>query len=202
MCKTCSVEGCENKYYKKGYCSKHYSQVRKHGHILERTRYDPNEIIEYDDYAEIVLYDKQCKEIARAIIDLDDVDKVKQYKWHLDNDGYASSGRNSMKLHKLIMECLDNMTIDHINRNRLDNRKENLRFCTHQQNMMNLSVRIDNSSGVTGVCWHKKSNKWRAQIKLNKKTKHLGYYDNIEDAIQARRQAEIDYFGEFAPTKE
>ena len=51
MCKKCSVEGCENKHYAKGYCSRHYQQYKKYGHILERTIYDANEIIEYGDYA-------------------------------------------------------------------------------------------------------------------------------------------------------
>ena len=81
--RTCKVEGCNNKHHAKGYCKKHYLQMKRHGQILDRTIYDPNEIIEHEDYAEIILYDKQGKETARALIDLDDVDKVKDYKWGL-----------------------------------------------------------------------------------------------------------------------
>ena len=195
--KQCSIDGCSNKHYAKGYCEKHYNQLRKYGHILERTRYDPNEIILYDEYAEIVLYDKHCNEIARALIDIDDIDKVREYKWRLHNDGYVSSSGSSIRLHRLIMDCPDDMVIDHINHDPLDNRKSNLRACTYQQNMMNHSLRANNSSGTTGVCWYKRTNKWKAEIKINNRTIHLGYYEDMNDAIQARKQAEIDYFGEY-----
>lgn len=176
-------------------------QIRRYGYILERTKYDSNEIIEYDDCAEVVIYNKQCEEVARAIIDLDDIDKVKGYKWALSH-GYVVSGKNNIRLHRLIMDCPDDMVVDHENNNPLDNRKDNLRICTQQQNMMNRSIQSNNTSGITGVNWDKSRNKWRVQIALNKKHKTLGFYENIEDAIQVRRQAEIDYFGEFAPTKE
>ena len=201
MCKTCSVEGCENKYYAKGYCLKHYKQIRRYGYILERTHRDLNEIIEYDDYAEIVLYDKNNKEIARAIIDVEDIDSVKKYKWHLSCNGYATNNKIGF-LHRFIKDCPDDMVVDHKNNNPLDNRKDNLRICTQQQNSMNRSIQSNNTSGVVGVGFSESRNKWYAQIKINKKHKTLGYYENIEDAIQARRQAEIDYFGEYAPTKE
>ena len=83
--RTCSVEGCNGKHVGKGYCMKHYKQFRRHGCIPERTKNNPNEIIEYDDYAELVLYDNNSNEVARAIIDLDDIDKVKQYRWTLSS---------------------------------------------------------------------------------------------------------------------
>ena len=201
MCRTCLVAGCNNKYHAKGYCSKHYNQLRKYGNILERTIYDSNEIIEYSDHAEIIICNKQCEEVARAIIDLDDIDRVKDYKWTYSH-GYVVNRKSRMSLHRLIMDCPDDMVVDHWNHNKLDNRRDNLRICTQQENMMNRSIQSNNTSGITGVNWDKSRGKWRAQIMLNKKTKYLGLYENIEDAIQARRQAEIDYFGEYAPTKE
>ena len=70
----CQVAGCNNKHYGKGYCQKHYIQIRQYGKILTRTRKDPNEIIVYDNYAEIVLYDNYGKEINKALIDLDDIE--------------------------------------------------------------------------------------------------------------------------------
>jgi hypothetical protein len=88
--------------------------------------------------------------------------------------------------------------IDHINGLRNDNRIENLRVATRQQNQMNLKTRFDNSSGYTGVYWVKRLNKWFARIQLGYKTKHLGVFESIDDAIAVRKNAEIKYFGEFA----
>lgn len=62
---------------------------------------------------------------------------------------------------------------------------------------MNSRIRNNNKSGTTGVCWDKKANKWISQISKNRKHFFLGYHINIEDAIKARKEAEIKYFGEF-----
>lgn len=200
--KQCSVEGCNNKHYSKGYCSKHYNQYKKYGKILKRTKFDPNEILEHNDYAEIVLYDKNNEEFAKALIDLEDIDKVKEYKWCLNNTGYIHNRKNNIMLHRLIMDCPDDKVVDHINHNPLDNRKENLRICTPQQNNMNRSNRYNNTSGVKGVHWDKEYNKWRCQITINKKTIHLGRFNSIEEAIEVRKQAEIKYFGEYRSNDE
>lgn len=201
--KKCSVEGCNNKHYGKGYCRKHYDQIRRHGKII-KTKFDPNEIIEYEDYAEIILYDKNCNEIARTSIDLDDIDKMKQYKWYLHDDGYAVSDTKNKndRMHRIITDCPKDMFVDHINHNRLDNRKCNLRICTQQQNNINTSKKKTNKSGVIGVHWAKSRKKWCAQIKVNSKTFHLGYFDNIEEAAEVRKQAEIKYFGDYRNKKD
>lgn len=79
--------------------------------------------------------------------------------------------------------------IDHINRIKTDNRFENLREVTLAENAQNHPVRIDNTSGHVGVCWHKTTNKWIAKISINKKAIHLGVYANIADAIKAYNNA-------------
>jgi hypothetical protein len=86
--------------------------------------------------------------------------------------------------------------IDHINRDRADNRIENLREVTNKQNQQNRSTNSDNTSGHTGVSWYKPYSKWRAQIKHNHKVIHLGYFTNIEDAIAARKAAEKLYWAD------
>ena len=83
--------------------------------------------------------------------------------------------------------------IDHINHDSKDNRWVNLRSVTHQENMMNTSIRKDNSSGVTGVYWNKKSNKWRAVIQHEKKKIYLGEFNDKDMAIKHRRLAEKKY---------
>lgn len=195
--KKCTVEGCDNKHLAKGYCSKHYQQMKKCGHILEKTIFNANEIIEYEDYAEIILYNNKGEEVARALIDLEYVDLIKQYKWCLNN-GYVYNYKVG-RLHRFIMNPSDDLVIDHINHNRLDNRMHNLRICTQQQNSINKSKQSNNKSGMTGVCWCKDKNRWKTRIQTNGKIKHLGYYKTKEEAIEARKQAEIEYFGEYAP---
>lgn len=198
MSKKCTVDGCNNKHRCKGYCQKHYRQFKRHGHILERTRFDSNEIIEYEDYAEIVLYDKNDKEVARALIDLEYVDSVKKYKWCF-TQGYAHNDKLG-RLHRFIMNPPDDMVVDHINHNKLDNRCENLRICTQHENCLNKSIQCNNTSGVPGVSWSTREGRWKAQIRVDKKDKFLGYFKTKEEAVEARRQAEIEYFGEYAPT--
>ena len=87
--------------------------------------------------------------------------------------------------------------IDHINRNRSDNKFSNLRLATSEQNNHNTTDRTNNTSGHRGVVWHKKRQKWQAQISINNKHKYLGLFDRIEDAIAAR-QAAVNEFHHFA----
>ena len=91
----------------------------------------------------------------------------------------------------------DDMVVDHINHDKLDNRKDNLRICSTRQNTMNQDVSKNNTSGITGVGWDKSSNKWIAYIKVNYRQITLGRFTNLDDAIQARMDAEIEYFGEY-----
>ena len=83
--------------------------------------------------------------------------------------------------------------IDHINGDKLDNRIKNLRSVTHKENHRNQSMPRNNTSGVCGVSWHKRDKKWVAYIKVNGKTISLGYFSDKNEAIKARKQADIDY---------
>lgn len=77
----------------------------------------------------------------------------------------------------------------------------NLRLVTHRQNMLNRRLQNNNASGHTGVGWHKKAQKWCASITIHKKFIHLGLFDKIEDAIERRRKAEDEHFGEYGPSR-
>jgi hypothetical protein len=140
---------------------------------------------------------------TKFYVDYDNfIHHVMDYRFCRDNNGYVmySSRKDGLchkYLHRIILDCPDNMMIDHIDHNKLNNMKSNLRICTNQQNNMNASKRKDNTSGVIGVCWYKANEKWMARIKLNSKDIHLGYFDSLEDAAQARKEAEIKYFGEY-----
>jgi hypothetical protein len=83
--------------------------------------------------------------------------------------------------------------IDHIDRNRLNNKIANLRLVTASENALNATTRLNTHTGIIGVCYHIGKKKFSAQIKINYKQYHLGYFEKIEDAIAARRKAEIMY---------
>jgi hypothetical protein len=89
--------------------------------------------------------------------------------------------------------------VDHIDRNRFNNRYDNLRWVTRTENNQNKSMQSNNKSGIVGVSLYRRTNKWRASISVNKVSKHLGCFVTKEDAIRARQEAEIQYFGEFRP---
>ena len=93
-------------------------------------------------------------------------------------------------MHRVINNTPDDMQTDHINRNKLDNRKKNLRTVTTQQNQRNTNLSKNNTSGYIGVYLNKRVNKWMAYIWVNYKQIHLGYFKDIEDAIEVRKQAE------------
>lgn len=101
-------------------------------------------------------------------------------------------------LHRLIMEPGYDMEVDHINHNVLDNRRENLRLCTREQNLMNRRKNKKSSSQFKGVSFYRPLNKWKAQIKINHKKIHIGYFENEIDAAKAYNKAAILYFGDFA----
>lgn len=165
--------------------------------MKKRTRYEPNEIILHENYAEILLYNRQGKVTHSAFIDLEDIERVNKYTWGRSANQYVECRELNIYLHRFIMNCPKDMEVDHINHNGLDNRKENLRIVTHKQNKFNNPILSTNTSGVTGVSWSKQKNKWRAYITIDDKQKSLGYYFNKEDAIKARKEAEEKYFGEF-----
>lgn len=137
--------------------------------------------------------------------DLEDYDKIKDYCWYINPYGYVTTlDRNANKriqMHRLIMDVADeNLEVDHKygSNTKNDNRKYNLRIATRSQNGMNKEKMTTNTSGVVGVGWHKARDMWRAYIKINGKSLHLGNFTNFEDAVQCRKEAEEKYFGKWS----
>ena len=115
-----------------------------------------------------------------------------------DKHGYLTvfiQGK-SYKSHRLaylyMKGVFPSSNMDHKNHIRDDNRWENLRTATHQENQKNLKKNIRNKSGVTGVYWNKTDNVWVAEISINGKGKNLGRFKNLTDAGQARKKAELE----------
>jgi len=165
-----------------------------------------NEYILHEEYAEIICLNSKNKENGRLLIDLDDIEKCKEYKWCMSQDRGVSRSkdRKLILIYRLIMgydEIKCGIIIDHINRNKLDNRKSNLRFVTNQQNSFNSSKNDNNKSGIIGVRFDKHRNKWSAELMRDNNWKLKKRYKTKEEAIIARLQAEVKYFGEFAPQR-
>lgn len=135
-----------------------------------------------------------------AIVDDIDFSWLNQWKWYFGNSGYAmrkpwNKGENkAFLMHRVIMNPKNDEQVDHINRNRLDNRRENLRIVTPHQQRFNMSKPKNNTSGYKGVSWSEERKKWVAQIQINGKNVPLGRYIDIAEAINARKEAERRYF--------
>ena len=190
----CNCEWCDKTAKFKGYCEKHYRQIKRLGGV-RRTYWDKNEILMREHHAEIILYDKTNSEKGRAIIDLDDVERCKDYKWHLTEQGYVAttSNKKTLRLHRFIMITPDDMHTDHLNRNKLDNRKENLLICTQSENNKNKGVYSKNTLGKRGVSY--RDGRYYVQIRFEYKNYHLGIFKELNDAIKARENAELKFYG-------
>lgn len=133
-------------------------------------------------------------------IDLEDFDKVKDICWYVNAQGYIAGLYNNkiVLIHRFILNAPDDLLVDHRNHDTTNNRRYNLRLATKAQNNINVKLRTDSSSGVTGVNWNKESNQWVVRISVNNKRIYLGRYNNFDDAVEARKQAEEKYFGEWS----
>lgn len=143
-----------------------------------------------------------------TIVDDDVYEWASKLKWCFNNN-YAVRSSNRIHgkqfqiyLHKEIMNAPKGIQVDHINGDKLDNRKENLRLCTIQENSRNYSLPRHNTSGYKGISWLKRINKWQAQISINNKIVYIGVYFNKEDAAKAYNEAAIKYHGDFAKLNE
>ena len=133
--------------------------------------------------------------------DLEDYDKIKDYCWYINTNGYVCSVScgHQIKMHRLVMGVTDKkIYIDHRFHNKKDNRKYNLRLADTSKNQMNKKIMSNNTSGCTGVYWDARNNKWKAQIVKDGKTYSLGRYVELEDAVKARKDAEEKMFGEWS----
>ena len=139
-----------------------------------------------------------------ALVDDDVYEELNQYKWYAQKSRrtvYASRRTHNKKqttalMHRTILGLSpgDGKITDHRNRDGLDNRLSNLRTVSKSVNGHNHSGYSSNTSGHTGVGWHTRYNKWHAYIVIDCKKIHLGVYDNLRDAIEARRQGELAYW--------
>ena len=125
--------------------------------------------------------------------------------WYVDKGGYLTSSyfyagiRRIVRFHRIVMHAAPDEYVDHKNRKRYDNRKTNLRCCSYAENNQNRGLCSTNTSGVIGVSFDKRRNKWTASITINRKKLFIGRFESKEAAISARLKKEVELFGDFAP---
>jgi hypothetical protein len=144
--------------------------------------------IERDDYYEGVLPSGRS-----FFIDKEDYEFVSTNYWHSlsGKELYLKSTKHGFLHRYLLKDKLnEKLQVDHINRNRLDNRRSNLRIVTQAENLHNKSRYKSNKSGYPGVKWNKRLEKWQAQITRNGVRRHLGVFNTKHEAIVARKLAE------------
>jgi hypothetical protein len=131
------------------------------------------------------------------------VDNHCYYKVILCKDGKTFNKRiHKLVANEFIPNPLNKSCVDHIDNNRLNNNIDNLRFASHSENAMNRQIGNRNTSGFKGLTFHKKSNKWMAQLIINGENKYLGLFETIEEANNARVKKANELFGEFINTCE
>ena len=135
-----------------------------------------------------------------ALVDADDYEWLNQYTWHLCGGGYAARTVRGKQIlmHREIMDAPKGMSVDHIDGNRANNSRANLRVCTQNENMRNQGKRPNATSRFKGVYIYRRTGKWCARIQLNGKPIWLGYFLDEVEAARAYDRAAVQYFGEFA----
>jgi hypothetical protein len=135
-----------------------------------------------------------------ALIDEADVEMVRRYVWSLDSRGYTSRNRvrrdpantpAKVRLHRALMGLVlgDGLAVDHINRDRLDNRRCNLRVVSIGENVQNQGAHSDSTSRFRGVSWNQECRCWQAHARVNGRSTYLGLFDDEKDAARAASRA-------------
>jgi len=142
-----------------------------------------------------------------CLIDKEDYAVINQHKWYIEGWGYARRNKKfvngvpdseSLRMHRFLLKPPVGVSIDHINGNKLDNRKSNLRLCTVAQNNFGRGIKKDNTSGCKGVHFNKPTGKWMARISANGKRKYLGLFETKELAYSSYKKASKELHGDFA----
>lgn len=141
------------------------------------------------------------KTIGIVQVDQEDMQLLRQSGWYVNKAGYVvreESGRKVVRLHRIILGAADGQIVDHINGDKLDNRKQNLRIADKSTNGMNRGAQSNSKTGVKGVSWSKQKNKFRITCNVMGKQYHLGYAKTIEEAKSKYAERIEKYHGGFA----
>lgn len=197
--KICSV--CGGKYASSingiPYCNKHYLRVYVNGTPNLVGRKTTNTFSFIEDYVEV-----RTAKGKPFLIDRCDLEKTLACSWCRSKTGYlvATINRKVTKLHRYLLGLTDAKdTVDHIDGDPFNNRRSNLRICSTTENSKNNKLKSNNSSGYQGVR-KTPNNTFSVRIMVSRKEIHIGNFKTFEEAIAARKDAELKYFGDFAPS--
>ena len=135
-----------------------------------------------------------------TIVDKEDFERLNKFSWNVSSHGYVYTRDRKVfvYMHRLIMNTPKGFDTDHINGNKLDNRRSNLRVCNRSENNWNGSKKRTNKSGYKGVSWDKKAQKWLAKICKERQQIFVGYFNSPLEASKAYDKKAQDIFGNFA----
>ncbi len=176
------------------YCNKHYLKMKFYG-TTEKVSRNKNTIVDNGDHCVILTAKGE-----HIFIDKNDIELAQEHSWCVDMRGYVVSNVKSRTLHRHILGLKDpSITVDHIDGNKLNNRRSNLRACEQALNGKNLKKKKTNTSGYPGVR-QTKSGTYNVRITVNRKEIHVGNFDTFEEAVSQRKAAEVKYYGLYAPS--
>lgn len=136
-----------------------------------------------------------------ALVDDIDYEWLNQWKWCVLQSKYVhrNAGRGKwVRMQRLIMNAPNGMSVDHINGDTLDNRRSNLRLCTHRENTKNMRLSRANKTGYKDIYWDSTRKKWAVQVMSDGVKVYGGRFDNITEAIKSRNSLVRKLHGEFA----
>lgn len=212
-CEICGASSENKKVYfhsnaNKFLCNKHYQQFKIYKKFLDntsRTIDDLNEITidnENNNIAYIHLYNAQSIEIAKTIIDAEDIEKVKNIKWRpvpKKNKLYVKMGKgnNQEYLARFLLNYKGEFEVDHIDGNELDNRKTNLRIVEQKFNKFNLAPKNISTTHIRGVSYNNKEKRYMIDFTCDKKRLYFKRFKTINEAVYIRFLCEVTFQKEF-----
>lgn len=197
----CDIEGCERRHEARGWCSLHYKRWRRLGDPEGKAQRQEVLVPSGPDDALRI----ELEPGVYTLVDREDAERLDGKKPYLGSNGYAyltfwaDGAARATTLHGWLMGIEPGKHIDHLDGDKLNNRRANLKHVSPQQNQVNRKrLNRNNTSGVRGVTKSRRGN-WLAQITVNRKNHRLGEFKSIAEAAEARRLAEIKFYGEECP---